>query len=208
MSSKPLQLTIVDLSNDVNNSRILVFQRSTVASLDEYTIAWEVIQNLGMGWSHTLTYEFDLQIGAQDCYGNRSSALRARPGEAFSVECGTSGSQLHAVGNVTNGTDEIWLQNNFGGGAVDARVYRSGRLLATKTDITPGQAAAFQFKPSLYFAVVSQWDVSVGQPLNSAILSVRSSEISLAGLNGAATIVMSGGGAGSTASPFTFTLQE
>lgn len=205
--SGSLKLTLLNQSSDANNSTVLVFQQNTVASLGEYSVAWEVIQNLGRGWTHTFEYQYDLQVGAADSYGNISPLNTATPGQLFSVYSAPSGDQIKAAGSVPNKSNEIWVQNDLGTGALDACIYRSGKLLAAKTGVAPGQTAAFQFNPSIYIGVVSQWDVKPGQILNSAIMSACNVQISLAGLTGAATIVMSGGGPGRASTPFTFTLQ-
>jgi hypothetical protein len=205
-SSGSLTLNLINQSADSNNSTVLVFQKSTLASLGEYGVAWQVIQNLGRGWTHRFEYEFDLQVGTSDSYGNVSPMLDASPGQLFSVELDSSGDQIKLAGTVPNKTPEIWVQNNMDQGAVDACIYRSGRLLARKTGIVPQQAAAFQFNPSIYIGVVSQWNVKPGQILNSAILQAVNLQISLAGLTGSANIVMSGGGPGKTSAPFAFDL--
>jgi hypothetical protein len=207
MSSGSITLTIVNQSSDANNSKVLVFQQNVIASLGEYAVAWQVIQNLGRGWSNSFEYEFDLAVGAMDSYGNTSPIVPATPGQLFSVCTDLSGDQIKAVGSVPNKSTEVWVQNDLGVGATSACIYRSGVLLANKTGVAPGQTAAFQFNPSIYIGVVSQWDVKPGQILNSAIMSAVNTQISLAGLTGAATIVMSGGGPGRASTPFTFTLQ-
>lgn len=207
MSSGSISLTLVNQSSDANNSTVLIFQKNVVASLGERAVAWQVIQNLGRGWSHKFEYDFDLQVGAQDSYGNTSPLLVAQPGELFSVYTAPSGDQIKATGTEANGSTEIWAQNDLGTGAMNACIYRSGKLLAAKTGVAPGQVAAFQFNPSIYIGVISQWDVKPGQIMNSAIMSATNQQISLAGLTGSATIVMTGGGPGRASTPFIFTLQ-
>jgi hypothetical protein len=207
MSSGSLKLTLINDSSNTNNSTVLIFQQNVIASLGEYAVAWQVIQNLGRGWSNSFEYDFDLEIGAKDSYGNTSPLNRATPGQLFSVYSAPSGDQIKANGSVPNKTSEIWIQNDLGTGAIDTCIYRSGKLLATKTGIVPGQASAFQFNPSIYIGVVSQWNVKPGQVLNSAIMSAVNTEIPLDGLTGQASIIMSGGGPGRDSTPFTFKLQ-
>jgi hypothetical protein len=205
-TSQSLQLTLVDQSSDGNNSTVLVYQRNVLASLSEYAMAWQVIQNLGREWSHSFTYEYDVMVAVRDSHGNVSPPTKAVPGQRFLVSSTPSGNQLIDGGTVPNHTTEIWIQNVLGVGAIDACIYRSGKLLYTKTGVVPGQTAAFKFDPVIALGVVSQWDVKVGQPLNSAIMSVAQAQIPLAGLTGSATIIMGGGGVGASAVPYTFTL--
>ncbi len=204
MSNASLSLTLVNQSNDANNSTVLIFQQNTLASLGEYAVAWQVIKNLGRGWGHKFEYEYELAVATADSYGNTSPLLPAAPGQLFSVAKDLSGDQITLSGNVPNNTQEIWVRNDLGQGASDACIYRSGVLLAKKTGIVPGQTASFQFNPSIYVGVVSQWNVKKGQILNSAIMSAVNTQISLAGLSGSATITMSGGGPGRSSVPFTF----
>lgn len=206
MSSASLALTLVNQSSDTNNSTVLIFQKSTLAGLGETAVAWHVIQNLGRGWTHPFVYEFGLQVGTSDSYGNSSPLLPAAPGQLFSDFKNSSGDQIKLDGDMPNNTSDIWVQNDLGIGAADACVYRSGKLLAKKTGVVPGQAAAFQFNASIYIGVISQWDVKPGQLLNSGILSTVNSQVSLAGLSGSANIVMSGGGPGPSAVSFKFDL--
>ena len=109
MSSGSLKLTLVNQSSDANNSTVLIYQQSILASLGEYAVAWQVIQNLGRGWSHDFEYEFDLSVGAMDSYGNTSPLMTATPGQLFSVYSAPSGDQIQAIGSVPNKTTEIWV---------------------------------------------------------------------------------------------------
>jgi hypothetical protein len=100
---------------------------------------------------------------------------------------------------------EVQVLNSLPKGAINAGIYKAGKLLATKTSIAPQQKAVFEFKPTLWIGVVSQ--VDEGQVMNSAILSNIDTEISLLGI-ASADIVMTGGGPGSGATPFVFRLEN
>ncbi|MFO0589328.1 MAG: hypothetical protein U0441_17455 [Polyangiaceae bacterium] len=204
MTTGSLRLTLVNQSNDANNSTVLIFQRNAVAGPEETPVAWEVIENLGRGWTHVVNYEFDLAVGVTDSYGNASSQLPAAPGQLFSVYSSAAGNEIKPVGSVPNNSSEIWIRNDLSAGATSACIYRNGKLLATKTGVAPGQSAAFRFNPTIYIGALAQWQANPGQVLDSAILSTVNHQISLAGITGAATILMSGGGPGR---PFIFTLQ-
>ena len=85
------------------------------------------------------------------------------------------------------------MANNLQAGAINAMIYKAGNLFATRTNIAPGQLAAFEFKPTIWIGIVSQ--VMRGQIMNEAIMSSIDTEISLLGL-ASADIVMTGGGPG------------
>jgi hypothetical protein len=115
-----------------------------------------------------------------------------------------SGHTLKYKGPATS-AKEVSLHNDLKRGAISASIYRDGKLCSQNTNLAPGQKAVFEFKPSIYIGVASQ--VSEGQVLNSAIISDINTEINLLGI-ASADIVMRGGGAGPSATPFTFTLEN
>lgn len=203
-ASRRIQLRLINRSNDVNNSEILIFQKNVASSVDELAVAWTVIENLGQGWTHSFTYSLEVTIGASDSYGNDSPQQAAPPGELWHVVQGTSGARLEPAGAASSPT-EIGLRNDLSSGAINANIYRDGRLTASRTSIAPGQKAVFEFKPAIFIGIASQ--VEQGQIVDSAILSDINTEISLLGIT-SADIIMTGGGAGRTAEPFQFSLEN
>ncbi len=105
-----------------------------------------------------------------------------------------SGDTLAYVGGGTNPT-EVQVANNLQTGAINASIYKGGKMLALKTSIAPKQKAVFQFKPTIWIGVTSE--VEQGQVMNSAIISSINTEMSLLGI-ASADIVLTGGGPGPT----------
>lgn len=201
-ASSDVKLNFVNHSNDMNNSDVVIFSRNVSTDFDEIAIAWTVIRNCGQGWSHPFVYPMTSQLGCSDAWGNHSPSLTACPGQRFAMTLDASGAQLKLQG-AANAPAEIELLNALPQGAVNAGIYKDGRLFALQSGIVPQQKAVFEFKPTIWIGVVSQ--VVEGQVMNSAILSDINTEISLLGI-ASADIVMTGGGAGPTAQPFQFTL--
>lgn len=199
-----IQLNFINNSNDANNSQVVIFQKNEGASMSELAVAWTVIQNCGQGSNHPFTYPMETTVSAKDSDGNHTQHQAAAPGQAFQMVMKPSGHQLVPVESSSSPT-ELQVLNSLQQGAIDANVYKAGRLLVTRTQIAPGQKAVFQFKPRIWLGVVSQ--VVQGAVMNAAILSAINTEISLLGI-ASADIVMTGGGAGPEARPFEFTLQN
>jgi hypothetical protein len=197
-----IQLNLINQSNDRNNSQIVIFQKNVATNFDELSIAWRVVQNLGTGNNHPFTYSLAQQVSASDSYGNFTPRLTAYPGQLFAMTKNTSGDVLGPAGNATS-PEEIQVGNQLEQGAINASLYRDGKLLAQKTSIAPQQKAVFRFKPSIFIGVASQ--VTEGQVIDSAILSSINTEISLLGIS-SADIIMTGGGPGQGSLPFRFTL--
>lgn len=202
--SSSIKLNFINQSEDANNSEVVVFQKNEATGVSEMAIAWQVIQNCGRGDNHPFEFAVNTFVSASDSYGNYTPQLPANAGEAFAMVLSTSGDQLIADG-MANTPSEIDVRNKLSQGSINANIYRSGKLLATKTNVVPGQMAVFIFKPILYIGVVSQ--VEEGEVMNSAILSTINTEISLLGIS-SADIVMTGGGVGASSTPYQFTLQN
>jgi hypothetical protein len=197
-----IKLNFVNDSNDVNNSEIVIFARNAATNVAETAVAWQVIQNCGQGDNHPFAYPMTNQVGASDSWGNYTPLLDAAEGQQFSMILDTSGDVLRESGPAASPT-EIEVLNALPRGAIDAGIYKSGKLYARATGVAPQQKAVFQFKPTIWIGVASQ--VVEGTVMNSAVMSEINTELSLLGL-ASADIVMTGGGAGPNATPFRFNL--
>ena len=199
-----IHLNFINHSNDANNSEVVIFARNVAANFAETAVAWTVIQNCGQGDNHPFVYPMTTQVGASDSWGNFTPQLNAANGQQFSMVLELSGDVLRESGSGAS-PNEIEVLNNLPKGAIDAGIYKSGKLYAQETAIAPQQKAVFQFKPTIWIGVASQ--VVQGEVMNSAIVSEINTEISLLGI-ASADIVMTGGGPGAESTPFEFTLQN
>jgi len=199
-----IQLNFINQSNDTNNSEVVVFQKNVATDFDELAIAWQVIQNCGMGDNHPFAFPMTMEVGAADSWGNYTPRMTAQNGQLFAVQLTASGDQLVQSGTGTS-PSEVQVLNGLPKGAINANIYKAGKLLAAKTSIAPQQKAVFQFKPTIWIGVASE--IEEGQVMNSAIISNINTEISLLGI-ASADIVMTGGGPGSNSTPFQFTLSN
>lgn len=199
-----IKLNFINQSNDANNSQIVVFQKNVATDFDELSVAWKVIQNCGQGDNHPFVYPMTMAVGASDSYGNYTPQLIAQNGQLFSMSLTSSGDRLVQSGASTSPT-EVQVLNALKVGAINASIYKAGKVLATKTSIAPQQKAVFQFKPTLWIGVASE--VEEGQVMNSAIISSINTELSLLGI-ASADIVMTGGGPGPASTPFQFSFDN
>ncbi|CAG9241402.1 Aromatic ring-opening dioxygenase LigA [Burkholderia diffusa] len=197
-----INLNFVNLSNDVNNSQIVIFQKNVSTDFDELAIAWKVITNCGRGDNHPFVFPMLTTVSASDADGNYMPQKRADNGQVFTVSRATSGNVLALAGPAPT-SREIQLRNDLSQGAITASVFKDNRLLAHKTGIVPGQKAVFEFKPTLWIGTASQ--IEQGTVMNSAVLSDINTELSLLGIK-SADIVMTGGGGGTTATAYQFRL--
>jgi len=98
---------------------------------------------------------------------------------------------------------EVQVRNDLGLGAIDACIYRNGKLLAIWRSVLRGQVAIFEFTPTIWIGVASE--VSPGNQISLSMVSNIYTEISLLGVK-SADIVMTGGASGGQ--PITFKLEN
>lgn len=202
--STAIKLNFINQSNDQNNSQIVVFQKNVATNFDEIAVAWQVIKNCGVGSHHPFVYPIESAVAAEDSDGNITPLINAYNGQAFHMIRDNTGDVLKYFGASAN-PKEIEIRNDLVLGSIDAQIYKDGKLLAVKTGVAPGQKAVFEFKPTIWIGVVSEMEQ--GQVMNSAILNTVNTELSLLGI-ASADIVMTGGGPGSSATPFMFALEN
>lgn len=199
-----IEITFINQSADANNSEVVIFQKNVATNFEEIAVAWRVIKNCGLNWTHKFAYPMNFYVGAADSYGNCSDLVLAQNGQKWDVVYSTSGDVLQLDAEGASSLTEVEVKNTLSTGSVDAQIYKDGKLLATKTGVSPQQKAVFEFKPTIWVGVVSQ--VEEGDIMNSAILSDINTEISLLGIT-TANLIMTGGGTGPNATPFQFTLE-
>jgi hypothetical protein len=203
-----IALNFINNSNDENNSSIVIFQQNVQQNYDQEestegtpVVAWRVISS-SPGLSQTIMIPEDLYISAGDSFGNPTATELAKEGDKWDVTNLSSGLQLSLSKETAADTESIEIVNNLPKGAIYANIYRDGRLLAFKTGIGLQQAAVFMFAPTIFTGVAKQ--VEEGEIL---ILSGDNAytEISLIGIS-KADLVLTGGGKGSNAQPYMFSM--
>lgn len=199
-----IKLNFINNSNDMNNSQIVIFQKNVATDAAETAVAWKVIQNCGPGENHPFAFPLTVQASSTDSWGNFTPQLQAAPGELLTASQ-TNSSDVLTHSGPSSAANEVQIRNDLTVGAINANIYKSGRLLATRTSLPPEQTAVFEFKPTIWIGSVSQ--AVEGEVMNSAIVSNVNTELSLLGI-ASADIVMTGGGAGPNAQPFAFKLEN
>ena len=198
-----IEITFINNSNDMNNSEVVIFQKNVATNFESTAIAWTVIKNCGRNWSHKFTYPMRFEVAAGDSWGNISDQHQAENGQKWDVVRSKSGDVLQLDTDPAASQSEVEIKNDLVAGAVDALIYKAGKLLASKTGVSPGEKAVFEFKPEIYVGVASQ--INEGDTMNSAILSDINQKFSLLGIT-KANLIMTGGGVGKNATPFVFEL--
>jgi hypothetical protein len=196
-----IKLNFINNSSDANNSQIVIFAKNVAADARDAAVAWKLIENCGPRDNHAFVYPVATTIAGSDRWGNYAPMLQASAGQRFSMEPDPEGDMLKPSGQAGHPA-EIEVFNAFPDGTIGAGIYKNYKLYAY-ADAAPGEKATFQFKPTIWIGVVSE--LEEGEVMGPAIVSSINTEFSLLGV-ASADIVMTGGGAGQSATPFVFTL--
>jgi len=193
-----IELTLINRSNDADESHIVIFQKNIAPGAASQVVAWRVVHGLQKEYPYTVMFPDSLQIAAEDSYGNTTGLVDVEAGQVASAVQDTAGIAVEIQAG-TNGS-AILLKNGLSTGAIHGLVYRDFMPIAKQTGISPSQEAIFEFKPTIWVGVMGQ--VGEGDIMDEAILNDINTEISLLGIT-KANIIMSGGGV----EPFRFALE-
>lgn len=202
--SNDIRLTFVNKTN-LNNSDITIFQKNETPDIDHFAVAWHVLKDPNSGSRHEFNFPSNITINVESPSGTAiTPAISTQAGELLSVEHTTSGDTL-SYAAPSPSSEEVQLRNDLQTGAINANIYKDGKLLAKKTEIPPGGKAAFKFNPSIWIGVSS--NIEEGDMINASTLSDTCTELNLLGIC-SADIVMTGGGVGPDAEPYQFKLEN
>ena len=200
-----ISLTFINNSNDANNSQIVIFQKNVELITSQSAVAWRVFPVGEKGNKVSVSYTEDFAVSAIDSYGNETPPLPADPGNRFDMLSAPSGNQLRLNSMPAANPETIEVHNELPIGVISTNIYKAGALLATKTGIAPGQMAQFNFSPTL--CLLHDSSFQQGEIMMLTPLSKTTAEISLLGIK-SADVVMTGGGSGTGALPFVFSLEN
>lgn len=203
LATMTIRLKFINQS-DGGRQDVVLFQRDTLASLDELPLAWKVIRNCGRDCYHPFVYPTDFEVAIGDAHGNHSPRVPVANGQALTVTPTPSGRRLALHGQASSSA-EIEIANALLRGSVDVNIYKAGLLLVRKTAVAPGQKVVLRLQPTLWIGAASQ--VEQSSAVRSAVLQGVNTELSLVGFV-SADIVMTGGGPAANAPPYVFNLEN
>ncbi|MGD9123869.1 MAG: hypothetical protein PVG60_02190 [Desulfarculaceae bacterium] len=196
-------LNLVNNTNYTGNLELVLFQTNSASADKSSAVAWKVVNSLGMGCSHAFTYTSSMQARFTDSFGTTTQMVEAEPGQVFSLVRDETGENITYAGQASNPA-RLEMNNGLETGTVDANIYKDDKLLATESQMSPGQAEAFLFNPVIWIA--NGFPVQEGQTVSLDSLS----NITGIPVNGIASadIVITGNGAGPDPDTFEFTLEN
>jgi hypothetical protein len=190
---------------DAGKVDVVFYQRNFAIEFGEIAVAWKVIQNSERLDQESFKYSTNYSIAIADSFGNYTPQVSASNGASYDVIEGGSGIMPQISSIPAGNPEEIEIRNSLKTGEISTNCYRDGKLLATRTNINPGEKAFFEFKPQLFIGVVS--GIQQGDVLYDDVITLLNSQINLFGVT-SADIVLKGGGTGSASVPFSVALEN
>ncbi|MGD8561337.1 MAG: hypothetical protein PVG03_02330 [Desulfarculaceae bacterium] len=195
-------LNLVDNTEHIDNLEVVLFQLNSASADNDSAVAWKVVKSIKQG-THPFTFISSMQAGFSDTYGYTTRRIDVTTGQVFSFVRDETGDNIINTGT-TSSPARFEMSNSLETGSVDANIYKDDKLLATESQMSPGQAEAFLFNPVIWIATGSS--VQEGQTVSLDSLN----NITGIPLNGIASadIVITGNGAGPYPDTFEFTLDN
>jgi hypothetical protein len=199
-------ITLVNHTHDDTPFKAVIFQKNIAGTLAEACVAWKVFITPFKG-SVAFAVPINTTVAASDSYGIITPQLTAQNGNRFDMVSSPTGNQLRLSSKSASGSQVMEVYNELPIGSINAMVYRDNSLLAQETDFGPGQKAAFAFEPTLCISISTSTQIRSGDILDATITANPFFQFSLIGIR-SADIVMTGGGTGTDATPYQFTLEN
>lgn len=194
---------VINNSNS-NNVPVVLFQKNQASAFPNDAVAWIYVPSLPQTGSHSFDFQNSVVISYFDNFGNFGTTYTASPGGKFIVTDSPSGPVLLPFGSSAS-MQTIELENTQSTGDITGILYRTGKVVAQEGEIAPSEIGSFQMGLTLWVGVASE--LTEGELMGSAVVSSINTEISLLGIQ-SADIIMTGGGAGPSATPFSFSLSN
>lgn len=203
---KNIYLNFINKTDDhANKVDVVFYQRNFAIEFGEIAVAWKVIQNSERLDQESFKYSTRYSVAIADSFRNYTPQIPASNGATYDVIEGGYGIMPQISSIPADNPEEIEIRNSLKTGEISVNCYRDGSLLATRTNINPGEKAFFEFKPQLFVGVAS--GIKQGDILYANSITQINSQINLFGVT-SADIVLKGGGTGSAAIPFSVALEN
>lgn len=164
-----IKLNFHNNSGDQTNRDVVIFKQIIAENFGKTAVAWKVIMNCGIGEYHPFVYSPDFQISANTSDVNFTPLLTASTGKAYDFVESASGNTLQLSSIPATSKQGVEIRNHLSHSSMSANCFLDGRLLATKTNIAPGQVAVFQSNSLIYVGTVS--GIVEGDMLNASTIS-------------------------------------
>lgn len=192
--SNYIYLRYVNQSNTVGPTDIITFQKNVAVDFGANSVAWRII-SLSQNESENTTYDRRLQLGYDD--PEDITTVNASAGNLYGLDNG-----IYYAGSASSGSEIQTINTNDY--SVDVKIYRSGKLLYVQS-AEDNETSEFRFNPTIWVGVVSE--ITEGSVIDEVVMAEINTEISFLGIK-SADIVMTGGGVGPSATPYSFSLQN
>ncbi len=189
-------LQFVNQAETLNLPEVVLYQIN-LASSQSQPVAWKVIRRCPFDWTHPIRIPSDYELKVQDEYGHVKEPILAKAGQNWTL------TEHSVVLNNEKGID-LCLLNGTQNRVSKVMITRSGRPLACESGLPPKGEARFRFdrcfwiKAGVGFKEGEPLEINPRWPPQPLLLTgVRSADV-----------VMTGGGYGPHARPFSFHLSR
>lgn len=186
--SETITLTFINKTQDIAAADVMICQHNAAAGMRCNPVAWRVLRGVTPDAAQSFEVPCDFEVSIKDAAaGTATSPVSVVVGQAYEAVAGPAGILLKdGHGDVEN-KETVSVPNLLEEETLIVTAHKSGRLVAIRNDIEPGEVAAFRFIEHVYVGLAGR--VEEGDLISDAVASRITTRINLFGVR-AADIVM------------------
>ncbi len=185
--SQTITLNIVNRMEDRDTVDVLICQHNAAAGIRCNPIAWRVLRGVTAQNNQMVAVPQAFEISVQDVTGHITAAQPAISGQLYGAAASPAGTVLMATATSESVPQSVSVRNLLREGEISAQAYKSGGLAAVRTNVVPGQDAAFEFMEHVYIGLAGK--MQEGQMIPEAVASRITTRLNLFGVASADVIL-------------------
>lgn len=194
MWSRPLSGTItlnfVNRSQRIAAADVVICQHNAAAGLRCNPVAWRVLRAVTPQAAQALELPQCFAVSVEDVTGQVTPPRPVIAGHVYAASASPSGTVL-AEGEVDiENRENVTVPNHLQEGVIHATAHKGGHLIAMRTNVAPGEVAAFRFFDHVYVALSGR--VQEGEVISDAVASRITTRINLLGITSADVVLRDG----------------
>ena len=197
--SEAITLNFINKTQDIPAASVVICQHNAAAGMRCNPVAWRVLRDVTPEAPCSFEVPSAFEVALQDAAGLMTTPAGGGAGQRYGAVAGPTGVVLKEGGRDVEHAEDVCVQNLFEEETLNVTAHKSSRLVAIRTNIDPGDVAAFRFIDHIYVGRAGR--LQEGDLISEAVASRITTRINLFGVR-KADIVMTSSDKGARAPHF------
>ena len=185
--NETITLNLINKTEHIAAANVVICQHNAAAGMRCNPVAWRVLQDVTADAPQSFEVPRAFEVAVQDGSAQATAPAPFVAGQSYEAVSGDAGVVLRDAQGDVQTSENMSVTNQLEEDVVSVTAHKSGRLVAIRTDIAPGDMAAFRFIDHVYVGLAGR--VAEGELISDAVASRITARINLFGVR-RADIVM------------------